>query len=604
MAENPVIKLNDLYLQFAAGKIDRRQFVARAATLGLSAASLAHFFRAIPASAQDATPATTYPPFTSIKRDQWKAQLAEQFPFTKDIGAQQTGGKVIYGDLASSDMNTFNGILADSAPTIEFTGLMFETLVSSSPIDGQYAPGLADYWEIAADGKTYTFHLHPGIKWHDGQPFTADDVVFSLAAQANPDTGSSYTSTFNATVASFSKVDDLTVKIVATDVFAQVVFLGNSYCPIMPKHLWENVAAKDWKSDKGSTGQDPSRVVGTGFVKFKERNEGEATTTWDINKDYWDGPAVYDQLLFQTRPDDTAAVEALRAGEIDVFNDVPQPDVASLNAEPDINVSLYDTFSFGWYGYNLDPTKTPLFQEKEVRQALFYAIDRQSIVHNILLDLAEVANGTQPKLSIAYAPDKITTVYDYDPAKANQMLDAAGWAKGSDGIREKNGNKLKFEVMYGSGSATSDQIIAKIQEDWKNVGAEMTPSAVDFSQVLVPAITDTHNFQICFLGFEWDVTGDQSAMFSTDSYHGGFNVMKYSNPQVDELNKQASRELDQEKRKQLLIQSSNLVNEDLPVGVLWFRKGRTGYNKKRLHNFSPNALAGWYWSLPYVWVSQ
>jgi peptide/nickel transport system substrate-binding protein len=604
MAENPVVKLNDLYLQFCAGKIDRRQFMTRAGALGLSAASLVHFFRAIPASAQDASPAATFQPFTSIKRDEWKAQLAEQFPFTKDIGAQSTGGTVIYGDLASSDMNTFNGILADSAPTIEFTGLIFETLVGSSPIDGQYVPGLADYWEIAEDGKTYTFHLHDEVKWHDGQPFTADDVIFSMSAQANPDTGSSYTSTFNATVASFEKVDDLTVKVVATDVFAQVVFLGNSYCPIMPKHIWENVAFKDWQSDAGSTGQDPSRVVGTGFIKFKERNEGEATTTFDINKDYWDGPAVYDQLIFQTRPDDTAAVEALRAGEIDIFDDVPQPDVAPLDAEPDIKVALYDTFSFGWYGYNLDPTKTPLFQDKEVRQALLYAIDRQSIVHNILLDLAEVANGTQPVLSIAYAPDQITTKYDYSPDKANELLDGAGWTKGSDGIREKDGNKLKFEVMYGSGSATSDQIIAKIQEDWKNIGVDMTPNAVDFSQVLVPAITDTHDYQICFLGFQWDATGDQSAMFNTDSYTGGFNVMKYSNPQVDELNNQANRELDVEKRKQLLIESANLVNEDLPVAVLWFRKGRTGYNEKRLHNYVPNALAGWYWSLPYVWVSE
>jgi peptide/nickel transport system substrate-binding protein len=604
MAENPVSRLNELYLQFCDGKIDRRQFVAKAGTLGLSAASLAYFFRAIPATAQEASPAATFPPFTSIKRDEWKAQLAEKFPFTKDIGAQSTGGKVIYADLASSDMNTFNGILADSAPTIEFTGLMFENLIGSSPIDGQYVPSLADYWEIAEDGKTYTFHLHPGVTWHDGQPFTADDVVFSFGAQASDDTGSSYTSTFKAAVASYRAIDAQTVEVVAADVFAPVVFFGNSYCPIMPKHIWENVAFKDWAADPGSTGEDPSRVVGTGFIKFKERNEGEGTTTFEINKSYWDGPAVYDELIFQTRPDDTAAVEALRAGEVDIFDDVPQPDVASLQQEPDLDVALYDTFNFGYYAYNLDPAKTPLFQDVKVRQALLYAVDRQSIVHNILLDLAEVANGSQPKLSIAYAPDQIKTVYNFDPDKAKQLLDEAGWTASGGGTRSKDGTELKFEVMYGSGSAVSDQVIAAIQENWKDVGVAMTPNAVDFSKVLVPALTDNHNFQVVFLGFQWDVTGDQTAMFSTDSYVGGFNQGKYSNPQVDELNKEAQRELDPEKRKQLLIDSANLVNEDLPVVVLWFRKGRTGYNKTRLHNFVPNALAGWYWSLPFVWVSE
>jgi len=604
MVDNPVIKLNDLYHQFREGSIDRRQFMVRASALGLSAASLSYFFRAIPANAQDATPSATYTPIKSMTREEYKSSLAEAFPFTKDPGVQQTGGKVIYTDLASSDMNTFNGILADSAPTLEFTGLIFETLAGSSPVDGQYVPGLADYWEIGSDGKTYTFHLHDGVKWHDGQPLTADDVVFSMTAQANGDTGSSYTTSFNGAVASFSKVDDLTVQVVATDVLAPVVFLGNSYCPIMPKHIWENVAPADWAADKGSTGEDPSRVVGTGFIKFDNRNEGEATTTFTVNKDYWDGPAAYDELIFQTRPDDTSAVEALRAGEVDIYDDVPQASVASLQAETDIDVALYDTYSFGWYGYNMDATKTPLFQEKEVRQALLFAIDRPSIVKNILLDMAEVANGTQPSLSIAYAPDQITTQYTYDPDKANQLLDSAGWAKGSDGIRAKDGNQLKFEVMYGSGSATSDQTIAKVQEDWKNIGVDMTPNAVDFSKVLVPAITDTHDYQICFLGFNWDATADQSAMFNTESYAGGFNVMKYSNPQVDALNNAASRELDADKRKQMLIESANLVNEDLPVAVLWFRKGRTGYNKARLHNYVPNGLAGWYWSLPFVWVSE
>jgi ABC-type transport system substrate-binding protein len=107
------------------------------------------------------------------------------------------------------------------------------------------------------------------------------------------------------------------------------------------------------------------------------------------------------------------------------------------------------------------------------------------------------------------------------------------------------------------------------------------------------------------LGFSWDVTGDQSPMFSSDQYKVGFNLMKYSNPQVDELNRQSKRELDPEKRVELLIESANLVNDDLPIGVISFRKDRIAY-ATRIKNYNPNDIGGavWLWPLPYVYVEE
>ena len=123
-----------------------------------------------------------------------------------------------------------------------------------------------------------------------------------------------------------------------------------------------------------------------------------------------------------------ALVEALRADELDFIMDpVPPGDVESLREEEHLEVNLYDTYSFGFFAFNLDPEKTPLFQDVKVRQALTYGLDRQAMVDNILLGFGEVANGTQPKLSEAYAPDQDHTVYTYDPEKANALLDEAGW---------------------------------------------------------------------------------------------------------------------------------------------------------------------------------
>ena len=604
MSDNPVLKLNDAYHEFLDGKIDRRGLMLRAGALGLSAASVATFMRGVPASAQDATPAATGDlSFTSMTAAEASAQTFAAFPM-EEVGTP--GGKVIMGEISSSSLSTTNMILANNSPTIPVMALVFESLVGSSPVDGQYIPGLADHWTIAEDGKTYTFFLREGVTWHDGTPFTADDVIFSMDVQSNEEVGSSYTGSFVATVATHTKIDDLTVELVATDVLAQVVFLGLSYAPIMPKHLWENVPLADWKTDPGSTGEDPSRVIGTGPFKFVELNASDAVARFSPNADYYDKTAVsqIEEFIFQPWPDETSAIEALRAGQIDFYENVPPADVESLDAEDAIDVALYDTYSFSFYGTNLDPEKTTLFQDVKTRQAMAYALDRQSMVDNIMLGFAEVAQGSQPVLSIAYAPDEITTHYTYDPEKAKQLLKDAGWTDSDgDGVVELDGQKFEFDIMYGSGSSTTDQIVAYVQEAWAAVGIKGNPNPVDFSAVLVPAITENFNYQLALLGFNWDATGDQSPMFSTDQYKVGFNFMKYSNSEVDKLNKEANATIDPEKRRELLIQSANLVNEDLPVNIFWFRKDRTAY-QTRLHNFHPNALGGLLWSIPFVWVAQ
>jgi peptide/nickel transport system substrate-binding protein len=371
----------------------------------------------------------------------------------------------------------------------------------------------------------------------------------------------------------------------------------------LPSSIWGEVPVEEWQTDPGSTGTDPARVVGSGPYKFVELNEGEGTTTLARNDDYWDKVSAIETVIFQVWPDDTAVTEALRAGDLDMLMDPVTPaDVEGLQAQEDLTVEIQDSYQFGFFGYNLDPEKTPLFQDVEVRQALIHALDRQAMVDSILLGYGEVANGTQPTLSEAYAPDLINTVYNYDVDKANSLLDAAGWALGSDGVREKDGEKLSFEIMYGADS-TNDQIASAAQDFWRAVGVEGQPTSVDFDTVLIPAITETFDFQMCMLAFDWaSPSGDQSAMFGTSNYGAGFNFMRYSNPAYDEANAAASATLDPQERFDLLVEASNIVNDDAPIIITWFRSERTGYNK-RMVNFSPR-VGNLLWSLPYVEIAE
>ena len=601
---NPVVQLNDLYKEFMAGNIDRRELMLRAGTLGLSATALSLFARSVPASAQEASPQAAVLPggFQSETYADYMARLAEDYPFVADPGAENTGGLVIMGEIASASITSTNPIFADNNPTQPIMLMVFETLVGNHPSTGEYVPLLAERWEIAEDGRTYTFHLQPDAIWQDGTPFTADDVILSCDAQANEETGSSYTGAFVSTVESWTKVDDKTVQFVATDIFAQPIFFSNSFVPIVPAHIWGDLPFSEWVTDPGSTGQDPSRVVGTGPFQFLELNEGEGTATFGRNENYWDQAPIIDEFIFLTWPDETAAVEGLRSGSIDFFENVPPSDVEDLMAADNLDVALYDTYSFSFYFYNLDPERTPLFQEREVRQALFYGLDREAMVDNIMLGYAQVAIGTQPILSPAHDPEGITTIYNYDPELAASMLDEAGWVVGDDGIRERDGERLSFEIMYAAGSATTDQIVVAVQDYWAAIGVDARPNPVDFDTVLVPALTTTFDFDIALLGFNWDPTGDQTAMFHTRSHGAGFNAGSYSNPEYDELADAANVELDPERQIQLQTEATNIINEDLPVGVLWFRQDRTGYNV-RMHNFTP--VGGQLlWSMPWVWVEE
>ena len=592
-------KLKDLVERARQATLGRRQFVWRGALGGAALAGLGGWRGRV--AAQDAT---VTDPTASISRDDYWAEVNETYEFNPDA---PQGGTFILGD--NSDINTTNPIIANNSPTLDVIPLVFEYLVVSHATKAAYAPALADSWEISDDGLTYTFHLAQNVTWHDGEPFTADDVILSFDAQASPDTGSNYTGQWTDAVASYEKVDDFTVKLTATSAIAPIVFFGNTVgsTPIVAKHIWEGVAFKDWEADPGSNGQDPARIVGTGPFKFVEWVQGE-TTRLARNENYWQQNAIpkIDEFIFQIWPDEATAVEALLAGDIDGMENVPPADTQTVIDNETTEVEVFDTYNFTFYAYNMDPEKTPLFQDVKVRQALFYALDRDSILENIQLGFGTVAQGSQPTLSLAFAPDEITTKYTYDPDKANALLDEAGWVDSDDdGVREKDGVKLEFEVMYTGGIRIYDQLAPYMQEAWAAVGASMTPNPVDFGSVLIPAITETYDYQIAMLGFNWDLSGDQSPMFSTESYGPGFNMMKYSNPEVDRLNDEANAELDPARRRELLVQSQNLVNDDLPVGIFWFSKNRDGYNT-RVKGWYPNAFGtpDLTWSMPFVSIEE
>ena len=546
--------------------------------------------------AQEATPAATPVALTeairSQTREEFRAEIEAELGYTE---AATPGGSFI--DSNVNDIQTIHPLLAEDGASLSIVGRIYDQLKGGDVRNGGPAPnGLADYWEIAPDGRTYTFHLNQNATWHDGVDVTADDVQFSFDSLANLEVGSAYSRSFLDAAESWRVIDEHTIEVVAREPL--YTFLYDLVTWIIPKHIWENVPVADWRTDGGSTGTDPARVVGSAAWRFQEWVQGDSITL-TRNDEYYDKIPYLDTYVLRIWPDQTAVTNALLNGELDATG-LPPADVETVKGTEGLTVVTYPTRGFSFYMTNLDPEKSEFFLDQRVRQALFYALDRESIVNDILLGYAEVAQGTQPVISYAYDPARIETQYTFDPERAKTLLAEAGWTDtDGDSIVDKDGQPFSFELIYGSGSPTSDQIIAYMQDAWQAIGVEATPRSLEFS-ALVDLLTTEHTFDMALLGFNWNATFIQDSMFACDQYQGGFNFVRYCNEAVDALNFEATRTFDEAARTDLIIEATNIVNNELPVAVLHFSKANIGY-RDALQNFEPSS---WGVDLNYVWIQQ
>lgn len=582
--------LERLQKQLQSGDISRRGFVRRATAMGIStAAAVMMSERTL---AQDARPSASPAGGAAsavMTREEYEASLQEAFAFEEPA---RQGGQLIQAH--SSDIQTLNTVLSGDLYSAWINGFIFDTLIGGSVVDGQTVPGIADGWDIADDGVTYTVHLHQGVTWHDGEPFTADDVVFTFDMALAEDSLSPRKGTIEESLDSYRKIDEHTVEFTAK--FQSAVFVTDvmGQFGIMPKHIWEDVPPADWPSDPGSTGQDPSRVIGTGSFKFVEWALGDHVTL-ERNPDYWDAPniPIVDTYTYQVIADQSSAIAALQTGQADM-TEIPVAQANPLReSNPELQIVDFDTLGFNYFITFQDPDAGLPFTDRNVRQALLYALDRDLMAETVYDGFARRADGIYSVLSIAYAPDRVNTIYTYDPDQARQLLDDAGWIEDADGIREKDGERLSFEMYFTEGVARYETQVPYMQQAWREVGVEMLPTAIPFPTLSENG--DAGNFEMILQGLNGTVVGDLSILFASDrTPPDGFNKMRYSNPAFDELVEPSKRELDFDKRIDLLVEQGNIVNDDAAVGINLFAKGIYG-GAPTLHNFFPNGYSNVWW---------
>jgi len=593
----PTDRLSELLAQLHRGDISRRMFLQLATAAGISAGAASIMARSVIAQATPGASPTAGFDTTSITREQYLAELDEAFPWEEPAG---TGGQVIM--ISTGDIQTLNPNIASDIASSHIHYQTFSRLCFDSPIDGSQRPDLADSWEISDDGLVYTFHLNPNARFHDGEPVTAEDVVYSFDSVLDETSLSVRRSDLLQVVESYQAIDDHTFEMTAKDTFATTLIKSAKLVAIVPKHIWEPIPFADWGNAPGATGEDPAQVVGSGPFRFSEWVQNDHVTIVR-NDDYFVPelvPAI-DSFTLRITPEASSALQTIVTGESDIA-EVPTAQVESIQADaPDLVIDAYDTTKFSYLGFNMDPERSPLFVDIPVRQAMMYALDRELVAEQILMGYSIPANGTQTPLSSAYAPEQTTTVYTYDPELAAQLLDEAGWVMGDDGIREKDGVRFSFELLFQQGQQAYGQMVPYFQQAWQEIGIEMTPAEMPITTLLDSA--NARTFDALLLDFVWFVDGDQGSLFRCDALPpNGFNQVGYCNPEFDRLNDEQLLELDVDRRNQLLIEQSNIVNDEVGIGMLFFDQAIVA-SSPRLHNYFPNGY-GILASLPRVWVES
>jgi peptide/nickel transport system substrate-binding protein len=505
------------------------------------------------------------------------------------------GGHIVEG--AISDISNINPIFINDVPSSTVGYLAYSRLVT---IDGagNLIPDMAvAVPKVDADQVTYKVTLRDNLKWSDGQPITADDVVFTFQLMFDPKfraVTSRFRSQLELHLASVTAVDKKTVVFKTTGPYAPFII---SFIPlgILPMHVWSQLQPAEINSSP--LNQVPQVVSGP-MVPVK----WDKGTQYQMKRNdlYFRGKSNLDSYFFKVVSDAVQVANQLRTGEIDVG----QPDASqwdSLSNVATIDRVSYVGPSFDYYIQNMDPAKTPkaaIFGDADVRRALTTALDRKTIAQRVYFGQAAPADSSVSGAQWVHTTPK--TQYPYNLAKANQMLDAAGWAKGSDGVRSKNGVRMEWELRTNAGNKVRETLVTVLADQWKQVGANVTTNPVQFPQ-LVTQLSQTRNFEMILLGISEGLDPDTTQLWSSKSIGGGaLNGAAYKSTKVDALLDQGLSTLDRGQRKLIYQQIQEVLMEDLPAPLITYPKTLWGVSK-RVRGWN---VAAWNTGSPRPWFKD
>jgi peptide/nickel transport system substrate-binding protein len=526
------------------------------------------------------------------------------------------GGTLVRTSI--SDPKTFNPVVAKETSSTTITGYIFEGLVEENGLTTEVEPALAESWEFSSDGLVWTFRLRRGVRWFDGRPFTADDVVFTfndLIYNEKIATSARDILTIDGEKLKVEKVDTYTVKFTLPKPFAPLLrSIGQE---IMPKHLLADAAMSGNFDATWGVSTPPSQIVGTGPFIMKEYRPSDRVIL-EKNPNWWKIDRAKNKLTYIDRvvvlivPDVDTDMLKFQSGETHVFGLSGRQYPVLKPKERDGNYTVYDkigaTFGTNFLVFNQNPGKSPetgkpfvdpvrlkWFTNKKFRQAMAHLIDKESMVENIYNNLAynQISAVSQPA-KFFYNSDVKT--YEYNIERAKGLLAEAGFRMRGSQLVDPDGNPVEFTMATNAGNIEREKIGTIIKEDMESVGIKVNFTPIQFNK-LVEQLTATYDWEAIIIG----LTGGVEPHNGRNVWHSSGQLHMWNPVQekpatawearVDEIFDRAATIMDQNKRRELYNEYQEIIAEEAPL-IYTVAPAALYAVRNTLENVVPTAYGG------------
>jgi len=506
------------------------------------------------------------------------------------------GGTLSY--TLTGDPKTFNPLIAKETSSTEPLSYVYDGLTETNGITYKVQPALAEKWDVSKDGKTYTFTLREGLQWSDGQPLTADDVVFTfntILANMKIPTSARDPITIDGQLPKVEKIDDRHVKISVIKPFAPFIRSVGGM-GILPKHVLEKTLEPDSQGNPKfnqywGLDSDVKTIVGTGPFVFDTYVPGQRIVMkrnpyyWRVNKEGKRLPYL-DTLIMQIVKDTDSELLRFRGKEIDLLQIRPLDYPLLKPQEQSGNFTIIKggpTFGMGFVQFNLrtdknpkgqyyvDPIKQKWFNDKRFRQAVYYALDQETIIKNFQSGQAEPQLSVESKVSPFF--NAHVAKYSYDLKKAAQVLQDAGFKKVGDVLQDSSGHPVEFILNSSSEGSVTLRIANVLIADLKKLGMKVTLQPLQFN-ILVKRIDETNDWESMIMGFTRGVEPNEISNLweSTKSQHmfrmGQKKAGSDWEAEIDKIFQQGRVTLDEKKRKALYDRYQEIAMDQVPLVLL------------------------------------
>jgi peptide/nickel transport system substrate-binding protein len=525
---------------------------------------------------------------------------------TSTAGAAGAKKKITFTVGLITEVDSFNPFAGYEAPAYEAWALTYDYMTDYSAKDMSPIPALATSWETSKDGLTWTFHIRQGVKWSDGKSLTAHDIAYTYNRVLHGAFEGLIWESYLASVKTVTAPDDKTVVLKLSRPNAVLPLLP---IPIVPEHIYKSISEKEIKTYAAEpTPGHP--VVGSGPFRFVSGTAGGSTYRFEANPHYWKGAPHVDEVVFRVYQSDDPMVQALIKGEIDFAEDIKALQVRALQNRHGITAHngdspIFEEIAFNSGSINVKTGKpmgdpNPAVLDPKFRHALGYAVDRDLIVKKAYQGAAQPGNSVVlPAYKDYYWKPPKSEAYTFDLKKAGELLDEAGYKKGSDGLRTlPNGKPIGTLRLFARSAATESVDTMDYLKEWlSELGIQSEVTAMDsgkLSDVILSGDFDL--FQ-----WDWYVEPDPDSILDdmTCGQRGGFSDSWYCNPAYDKLYREQRTEMDRAKRIQIVKHMQQILYKDAPYLVTVYATTGEAVRSDKFACFQPQPEPGGVWLIQY-----